>query len=78
MFFSFSIYGLSNHWLWASCTNETKPPKVEKAIGESPVIAENEAIPQVLYSDNENYDQSTDQRMDSCLRKILIIAAGIH
>ena len=26
------------------CTNETKPPKVEKATGESPVIAKNEAI----------------------------------
>ena len=29
------------------CTNETKSPKFEKAIGESPVIAKNEAIPQV-------------------------------
>ena len=26
-------------------TNETKPLKVKNAIGESPVIAENEAIP---------------------------------
>ena len=28
------------------CTNETKPPKVKRATGESPVcIAKNEAIP---------------------------------